>query len=48
MQFRDRRSVGGLLLPHRVTTLFDGRVVDDMMFKEIQVNPALTPADFQR
>jgi hypothetical protein len=48
MQFRDRRSVGGLMLPHRVTTLSDGRVVDDMVFTEIQVNPALTPADFHR
>ena len=48
MTFEDRRDVGGLKLPYRVTTTAAGRVVDVLMFDEIRVNPEIGKGDFKR
>lgn len=47
-EFSDRRRVAGLMLPHRIVTTTGGRVVDDFTIREIEVNPRLTAADFER
>ena len=48
MAFGDRRAVGGLLMPYRVTTTADGRVLDALAFDEILVNPEIGRNEFRR
>jgi hypothetical protein len=48
MSFANRRDVDGLQLPSRVTTLIADRVLETLMFDEMQVNPDLRDADFRR
>lgn len=45
--FADRRSVGGFLLPHRITTTTPTHVLETLVLDEIAVNPALGDADFR-
>jgi hypothetical protein len=47
MIFDDRRSVAGFIVPFKITTTVNDRVVDEMVFKEVIVNPRLTKADFE-
>jgi hypothetical protein len=47
-EFSDRRRVSGLLLPYRLVTSVNGRIIDDLVLREIIVNPRLTAADFER
>jgi hypothetical protein len=47
MAFADRRAVGGLLMPYRVTTSAGSRVLDALVFDEILVNPELSRNDFR-
>ena len=44
--FGDRKKVGTLLLPHKLTTTLDGAPLEEITFSEITVNPKLTKADF--
>jgi hypothetical protein len=47
--FSDRRSVGGVQMPYRmVTTAGADRIVDELRFDQVAVNPPLTKADFSR
>jgi hypothetical protein len=46
VSFDDRRAVGGLELPHRITQTSRGIVLQEMVLSEIRVNPPLTPKDF--
>jgi hypothetical protein len=48
MSFANRRDVDGLQLPSRVTTLIADRVLETLMFDEMQINPDLHDADFRR
>lgn len=48
MSFANRRDVDGVQLPSRVTTLIADRVLETLMFDEMQVNPALQDTDFRR
>jgi hypothetical protein len=48
MLFQDRRDVDGLVLPYRITTVINDRVVDEMIFDEIIVNPELSVEEFTR
>lgn len=48
MSFANRRDVDGVQLPSRVTTLIADRVLETLMFDEMQVNPDLRDADFRR
>ena len=48
MAFADRRAVGGFLMPYRITTTADGRVVDTLAFEEILVNTELSRNEFRR
>ena len=43
---RDRRMVGGILLPHRLTTTAQGVDLWELRFETILVNPVFTRADF--
>jgi hypothetical protein len=47
MRFADRRDIDGLLLPHRITTTINGRLVDELVFHRILVNPELSESDFR-
>lgn len=47
MTFADRRAVGGLLMPYRITTAAGNRVLSTLTFDEILVNPELSKADFR-
>lgn len=40
------QSVGGVLLPHAVTTLVDGKVTQEMVIDRIEPNPVLGPDTF--
>ena len=47
--YTDRRAAGGMQLPYSiVTTAGADRVVDELLFDEVTVNPPLTRADFSR
>jgi len=47
--FGDRRAAGGMQVPYSiVTTAGANRVVDELLFDEVAVNPPLTRADFSR
>ena len=46
--FSDRRDVGGLLMPFRIVTTANGRLVDELVLDEILVNPELSKSDFKR
>jgi hypothetical protein len=46
--FSDRREVAGLLMPFRIVTASNGRVLDELVFDEILVNPELSKSDFKR
>jgi hypothetical protein len=47
--FADRRSAGGMQVPYSIiTTAGAERMVDELRFDEVAVNPALTKADFSR
>jgi hypothetical protein len=46
--FSDRRSIGGIKVPYAIVTTAGERIVDEMLFDEVVVNPKLTKADFSR
>src|SRR4029450_1914490 len=46
--FSDRREVAGLLMPFRIVTTSNGRLVDELVLDEILVNPELSKSDFKR
>jgi hypothetical protein len=46
--FTDRRSVGGLQVPYSMVTTGGDRIVDELLFDEVAVNPPLTKGDFSR
>jgi ABC-type phosphate/phosphonate transport system substrate-binding protein len=47
--FTDRRSAAGIQVPYSiVTTAGADRMVDELLFDEVVVNPPLTKADFSR
>ncbi len=46
-RFTDRRLVDGISFPHRITTLIDGKLVEEMMVSNLRVNPRLNPKDFE-
>lgn len=48
MTFQDRRLVSGFKLPHRITTTAGGRVIDELVFDEILVNPEIGKGDFTK
>jgi len=48
MSFANRRDVDGVQLPSRVTTLIADRVLETLMFDDMQVNPDLQDTDFRR
>ena len=46
--FTDRRSTGGMKAPYSIITTAGDRILDEMLFDEIAVNPKLGKADFGR
>ena len=46
--FTDRRSTGGMRAPYSIVTTAGDRIVDELMFDEVVVNPSLSKADFIR
>jgi hypothetical protein len=48
MTFGDRRDVNGLKLPFHITTMAGGRVIDELIFDQILVNPEIGKGDFKR
>jgi hypothetical protein len=48
VSFANRRPVGGINLPFRVTTQTAERVLETLMFDEILVNPDLPESDFRK
>ena len=46
--FSDRRSNGGLKVPCSIVTTVGERIIDEMIFDEIAINPSLNKADFSR
>jgi hypothetical protein len=48
VSFANRRAVGGLNLPFRVTTQTPDRVLETLMFDDILVNPDLQESEFRR
>jgi hypothetical protein len=46
--FSERRVVGGVLLPHRITTTAKEFTLNELRFHKIVVNPALAPEDFAK
>jgi hypothetical protein len=48
LKFDDRRRTGGLQLPFHIVTTAAGRVIDELTFDEVLVNPELSKNDFKR
>jgi hypothetical protein len=48
MAFSDRRSTGGMMAPYKIVTTAGDRIVDELRFDEVTVNPSLRKADFIR
>lgn len=48
MTFSDRRAAGGLQLPYRITTMAGDKLIDELVFDEILVNPEISNGDFRR
>lgn len=48
MTLTERRSTGGMKAPFRIVTTAGDRVVDELAFDEVAVNPRMTKADFAR
>jgi hypothetical protein len=46
--FLDRKAVGGLRLSHRIVTAAGDRVVDELSFDDVVVNPPLKKASFTK
>ncbi|MGE0127230.1 MAG: hypothetical protein AB7U82_03905 [Blastocatellales bacterium] len=46
IKFSDRRPVGGVLLPFRVTTTINGEVIEEMTINEFEVNRPINPKRF--
>jgi len=46
--YADRRSTGGMKAPFSVVTTAGDRIVDELLFDEIAVNPSLSKTDFSR
>jgi hypothetical protein len=46
--FSDRRSTGGMKAPYKIVTTAGDRVVDELEFDEVLVNPSLSKSDFVR
>jgi len=46
--YNDRRSTGGMKVPYSIVTTAGERIVDELTFDEVTVNPPLTKADFRR
>jgi hypothetical protein len=44
----DRRPTGGLLAPYSIITTNGDRIVDELVFDEVTVNPPLNKSDFSR
>jgi hypothetical protein len=48
MTFADRREVRGLKVPFHVTTTAGGRLIDDLRFDRVLVDPEIGKGDFKR
>jgi hypothetical protein len=48
MTFADRREVNGLRIPFHITTTAGGRVIDELLFDQVLVNPEIGKGDFKR
>jgi hypothetical protein len=48
MTFADRRPTSGVLMPFRITTVNGDRVVDELFFDRILINPEIGKGDFKR
>ena len=46
--YTDRRSTGGMKAPFSIVTAAGDRIVDELLFDEIAVNPSLNKTDFSR
>jgi hypothetical protein len=46
--YADRRSTGDMKAPYSIITTAGDRIVDELLFDEVTVNPKLTKADFSR
>src|SRR6266487_1131506 len=46
--YADRRATGGMKAPFSIVTTAGDRIVDELLFDEIAVNPSLSKTDFSR
>jgi hypothetical protein len=46
--YEDRRASGGVKVPYKILTMTGDRIVDELIFNEIVVNPSLRKDDFRR
>jgi hypothetical protein len=46
--FTERRSTGGMKAPYSIVTTAGDRIVDELVFDEVAVNPKLSKTDFSR
>ncbi len=47
-RFLDRRVVNGISLPHRINTLIDGTLAEELVISSFKINPRLNPRDFEQ
>ncbi len=44
----DRRVVDGISLPHRINTLIDGKLAEELVVSSFKINSRLNPRDFEQ
>jgi hypothetical protein len=48
LYFSEYRAVNGVLLPHRITKSFNGKLGEEWGIKRYRINPSLTAQDFEK
>ncbi len=46
IRLSDHRRIAGILIPHRLTTTVDGKVVEELVINKLEINPRLNPRVF--
>ncbi|HZS06997.1 MAG TPA: hypothetical protein VFD58_19330 [Blastocatellia bacterium] len=47
LRFSDHRQVAGVLLPHRLTVVLNGRVIEELEIRDFEINRPINPKKFE-
>jgi hypothetical protein len=47
LKFSDYRQIAGLLFPHRITTLLNREIIEEVRFDQFEINRPINPKKFE-